>query len=128
MIRLCQNKLLHGYKFPVYTTEVCPRNQEEWDERSLALNCTESNAFICLPNENLTELLEFCYTESRIRIQEDIPWWIPTIVEVLLMVVPLHLTLVMKYSSIQVVCLLETGVFFPNRSVTGKILKISSFN
>lgn len=70
MLFLFVQKLLHGYKFPVYTTEVCPRNQEEWDERSLALNCTESNAFICLPNENLTELLEFCYTESRIRIQE----------------------------------------------------------
>lgn len=72
VIGLCQSKLLDGYAFPVYTTEFCPRNQKEWSERSLALNCTDGNAFMCFPNGNLTQLLEFCYKESKIRIQEGI--------------------------------------------------------
>lgn len=72
VIGLCQSKLQDGYAFLVYTTELCPRNKKEWKERSVALNCNESNAFMCLPNENFTELLEFCYKKSRIRIQEGI--------------------------------------------------------
>lgn len=61
---------LSGYKFPVYTTKYCPKNTLEWAERSSALNCTDSKGFTCLPNENFTEILEFCYTEPKIRIQE----------------------------------------------------------
>lgn len=49
-------KLLDGYAFPVYTTKFCQRNQKIWNERSSVLNCTKRNAFLCLPNENLTQL------------------------------------------------------------------------
>lgn len=71
-IRLFHGEVLDGYAFPVYKTKFCPRNQKDWNERSSALNCTERNAFLCLPNENLTQLLEFCYSDSKIRIQEGI--------------------------------------------------------
>lgn len=54
-------KKLTGYEFPVYTTHMCPRNETEWSQRSSSINCTKSNSYICIPNENLTELLEFCY-------------------------------------------------------------------
>lgn len=60
---------LYGYKFPVFSTLKCPRNQIEWNVRSSALNCTENNGYTCLPNENFTELLEFCYTQPRILIE-----------------------------------------------------------
>lgn len=62
-------KRLAGYQFPVYSTSFCPKNEIEWNKRSSAINCTSSNGYICLPNENFTELLEFCYIEPKI--------WIP---------------------------------------------------
>lgn len=65
-------KPLDGYKFPVYSTKQCPRNQTEWNERSSAINCTEGNGYVCLPNENITELLEFCYIYPFILIEEGI--------------------------------------------------------
>lgn len=61
---------LDGYDFPVYTTEFCPKNQTEWNERSSAINCTESNGYMCLPNESITKLLEFCYTYPSILLEE----------------------------------------------------------
>lgn len=61
---------LDGYKFPVYSTKHCPRNKTEWNQRSSAINCTKDNGYVCLPNENITELLEFCYTYTFILIQE----------------------------------------------------------
>lgn len=55
---------IDGYKFPVYTTPSCPQNKTEWLERSSVLNCTDRNGYMCLPNEMLTELVEFCYTQN----------------------------------------------------------------
>lgn len=59
---------LDGYAYPVYTTDVCPKNLTEWKERSSAFNCNKTNAYMCVPNENITELLEFCYSGPQIRI------------------------------------------------------------
>lgn len=56
------------YVFQVHPTESCPKNRNEMDERSLALNCTENNGCTCLPNENITVLLEFCYKRARIPV------------------------------------------------------------
>lgn len=61
---------MEGYKFPVYSTQACPKNEIEWNRRSLAINCTDSNGYLCLPNENFTELLEFCYTDPLVLIEE----------------------------------------------------------
>lgn len=63
-------KQLDGYKFPVYSTEFCPRNDTEWKERAFVLNCTLDNGYTCLPNSKFTELLEFCYTQPRILIEK----------------------------------------------------------
>lgn len=60
---------LNGYQFPVYSTESCPRNKIEWLQRSSVLNCTEWNSYMCMPNENLTMLLEFCYKHPNIFIE-----------------------------------------------------------
>lgn len=56
------------YVYKVHPTESCPKNRSEMDERSLALNCTEINGYTCLPNENITVLLEFCYKRARIPV------------------------------------------------------------
>ena len=61
---------MKGYKFPVYTTESCPRNETEWDERSAVFFCRGESSYACLPNENLTELLEFCYPLEVISIHQ----------------------------------------------------------
>lgn len=61
-------RLLNGYEFPVYTTKLCPRNKTQWNERSVALNCTESHGYVCIPNEHFTHLLEFCYFASKMLI------------------------------------------------------------
>lgn len=61
---------MDGYKFPVYSTEFCPRYQTEWEQRSSAINCNKSNGYMCLSNENITELLEFCYLHPFIWMEE----------------------------------------------------------
>lgn len=63
-------KRLDDYEFPVYRTEFCPENRTEWRKRSSAFNCTEDTLYSCFPNENLTMLLEFCYTAFNIPIEE----------------------------------------------------------
>ncbi|XP_065925460.1 uncharacterized protein [Magallana gigas] len=67
---LYECKELDGYKFPVYSTEFCPRNQTEWNERSSAINCTNDYGYLCFPNEKFTQLLEFCYRTRFKWIQE----------------------------------------------------------
>lgn len=62
-------KKLEGYKFPVYTTEFCPRNKTEWEKRAPLFNCTSDESYACLPNEDITDLLEFCYPLQVISIQ-----------------------------------------------------------
>lgn len=63
---------LDGYKFLVYSASFCPKNKTEWKKRSKVLNCTEKNGYTCLPNEHFTELLEFCYTDPFILIEEGL--------------------------------------------------------
>ena len=61
---------MKGYKFPVYTTETCPRNETEWEARSAVFFCRGESSYACLPNENITELLEFCYPLEVISIHQ----------------------------------------------------------
>lgn len=65
-------RLLNGYKFAVYTTAFCPNNKREWIRRSIDLNCTDRNGYMCYPNDEFTGLLEFCYIYPRIKIQGGI--------------------------------------------------------
>lgn len=69
---VCETRPLDGYQFPVYTTEFCPRDKTEWNKRSVSLNCTKQNGYMCLPNENFTYLLEFCYVLPSILIEKGL--------------------------------------------------------
>nr|XP_034321900.1 uncharacterized protein LOC117688200 isoform X3 [Crassostrea gigas] len=68
----CKPEKRSDYEFPVYTTDICPRNETEWIQRSSAINCTKNNGYICIPNENRTELLEFCYIYSTTWVNEGV--------------------------------------------------------
>lgn len=66
---LSLKKPLDGYQFPVFQTESCPRNEIEWTGRSSVLNCTKSNGYMCMPSENFTTLLEFCYSQDKLVVE-----------------------------------------------------------
>nr|XP_022308640.1 uncharacterized protein LOC111114568 isoform X2 [Crassostrea virginica] len=69
---LYECRKLNGYKFPVYTTEYCPKNETEWEKRSSAFNCKVNSSYACFPNDEITELLEFCYPLRLILIHKGV--------------------------------------------------------
>lgn len=66
---------MDGYIFPVYSTKACPKNKAEWLRRSFVLNCTVRNGYMCIPNENLTALVEFCYIVHKVAIPKGKKTW-----------------------------------------------------
>nr|XP_022305937.1 uncharacterized protein LOC111112614 isoform X5 [Crassostrea virginica] len=59
----------------VHRVRDCPRDEKEWQKASDRLNCTSGdsstmNKYHCLPADNLTTLLEFCYTRTRTQVVE----------------------------------------------------------
>lgn len=63
-----------AYRFPVTRVSACPQDSTAWKLASERRNCTQDessrNRYICVPNENKTHLLEFCYDQIRPRVQE----------------------------------------------------------
>nr|XP_022303204.1 uncharacterized protein LOC111110858 isoform X2 [Crassostrea virginica] len=55
---------------PLHLTRTCPQNQTEMIERGSAINCSKN--YMCLPNENLTELFEICIQFYSIRINKGL--------------------------------------------------------
>lgn len=49
------------YEFKVFPVETCPLNKEDWNNSSARLNCNSTRLYYCLPNRDLTSLIEFCY-------------------------------------------------------------------
>ena len=45
----------------VHKTTSCPTNHSEWLSRSTSIQCTSEKGYMCVPDENLMELVEFCY-------------------------------------------------------------------
>ena len=51
----------------------CPRDEKEWQKSSKRLNCSDDNTspknkYHCLPIDNLSTLLEFCYNRTRAQV------------------------------------------------------------
>nr|XP_022337094.1 uncharacterized protein LOC111133218 isoform X6 [Crassostrea virginica] len=67
------SKETSGYKFPVYSRPYCPRNEKEWNRRKAKLNCSKGT-YACFPNNEFTELIEFCYPylPERFRIEKGV--------------------------------------------------------
>ncbi|XP_061182286.1 uncharacterized protein LOC133190612 [Saccostrea echinata] len=60
---------------PVHRVTNCPQNDTEWKKASRRLNCTDDDAksvnrYHCLPNSELSTLLEFCYSQTRTLVEE----------------------------------------------------------
>nr|XP_022316888.1 uncharacterized protein LOC111120466 isoform X3 [Crassostrea virginica] len=56
-----------------YRVNDCPRDEKEWQHASRRLNCSDDvwspmNRYHCLPADNLTTLLEFCYNRTRTQV------------------------------------------------------------
>lgn len=54
----------------VHKTASCPTNYSEWLSRSASIQCTSEQAYICVPDENLMELIELCYHFRRALIRK----------------------------------------------------------
>lgn len=56
-----------------HKVELCPKNTKEWQIASRRLNCTNDisntkNRYHCLPANDLSTLVEFCYDETRLGV------------------------------------------------------------
>lgn len=52
------------YDFEVFEVENCPMNKESWELASARLKCNYSHGYHCVPNKDLTSLIEFCYPKG----------------------------------------------------------------
>lgn len=59
------------YEFEVFPVEACPLNEEAWNNSSARLNCNSTRLYYCLPNRDLTSLIEFCYPRGRSQLFEE---------------------------------------------------------
>ncbi|XP_062596170.1 uncharacterized protein LOC134257599 [Saccostrea cucullata] len=61
----------NGFEFVV---DSCPLSQEKTTEAATRLNCSEDeygrSRYVCVPNQNLTALIEFCYTKTIVGIYQ----------------------------------------------------------
>lgn len=58
-----------------HKVELCPRTTKDWLRASKRLNCTNDfsnpvNRYHCLPADDLSTLVEFCYKETRPRVSK----------------------------------------------------------
>ncbi|XP_062575874.1 uncharacterized protein LOC134237741 [Saccostrea cucullata] len=62
------SEVIPQYRFPVHEVDSCPKNRSEWNTAGARLNCSydENNTlqYLCIPNEYITTLLEFCYDRT----------------------------------------------------------------
>lgn len=57
-------------KLQVHPTTLCPKTLVESVERAKAINCSDTKKYICLPNEENTELFEVCFTLSTVFVKK----------------------------------------------------------
>ena len=52
-----------GYRFKVYPVNVCPGNKTAFETAAEKIKCT--GRYLCAPNKDLTNLIEFCTDRKR---------------------------------------------------------------
>lgn len=62
------------YRYPVYSVTSCPTNATKWETAARRRNCSFDevkpiNHYMCVPNQEKTEFLEFCYDQIRPMVQ-----------------------------------------------------------
>lgn len=58
---------ISGYRFDVNPVERCPMNATEFETAARKRNCTGDNRYLCAPDRNLSNLIEFC-TDRKISL------------------------------------------------------------
>lgn len=54
-----------NYRFKVDPVDVCPMNKTEFETAAKRMNCTGRSRYLCAPNSDLTNLIEFCAEKTR---------------------------------------------------------------
>lgn len=55
-----------SYRFEVYSVDKCPTNKSEFEEAAIRMNCSrDDKRYLCAPNRNLSNLIEFCTDVRR---------------------------------------------------------------
>lgn len=62
------------YRYPVYSVTSCPKDAANWETAARRRNCSFDdvkpiNRYMCVPNQEKTEFLEFCYDQIRPMVQ-----------------------------------------------------------
>ena len=57
-------------KLHVHPTTFCPKSHDELVERATKINCSDTKKYICLPNEESTQLFEICFTLSTVLVKK----------------------------------------------------------
>lgn len=71
MVFLSCSLSFQEYSFQVFPVHNCPMNKEAWDKSSDRLKCNRTHGYHCVPNSQLTSLIEFCYPRGeKILFQE----------------------------------------------------------
>ncbi|XP_061176059.1 serine/threonine-protein phosphatase 6 regulatory ankyrin repeat subunit A-like [Saccostrea echinata] len=61
------------YRYPVFPVTSCPLNTTDWNSSARRRNCSLDdvrNRYLCVPNQQKSVLLEFCYDEVRPMVQK----------------------------------------------------------
>lgn len=53
-----------NFSFEVYPVKDCPMDKEAWELASARLQCNKTHGYHCVPNKQLTSLIEFCYPKG----------------------------------------------------------------
>lgn len=53
------------YAFEVFELDKCQLSKEGWAISAARLNCNSSHWYHCVPNKQLTSLIEFCYPKGH---------------------------------------------------------------
>lgn len=53
------------YRFDVNPVEICPKNADEFETAARTRNCSGNGRYLCAPDRNLSNLIEFCTDTKR---------------------------------------------------------------
>ncbi|XP_052682874.1 uncharacterized protein LOC128163341 [Crassostrea angulata] len=60
-----------SYRFEVYPVDKCPMNISEFEEAAIRMNCPRDTRYLCAPDRNLSNLIEFCTDIKRSLLGPD---------------------------------------------------------
>lgn len=59
------------YRFKVYPVDKCPMNSSEFEAAATRRNCSDFSRYLCAPDRNLSNLIEFCTDKTISLFEKD---------------------------------------------------------